>query len=116
MGNEILLKSYTSSREIGWGKAMKTSFEHIGLLDVFLNVSQERKAPHYLIFLREKDIFQQSALANIQSMSKLENYTKLKNNITIEKYLIIVKNVFQRTALTKFRLSNHALMREDISL
>ena len=45
-------------------------------------------------------------------MSKLKNHAQLKNNITIEKYLIVVKNVFQRTAFTKLRLSNHALMIE----
>ena len=94
------------------GDAIKTSFEQIGLLNTFLNVNTERRAPNCLIFGREKDIFQQSAFANIQNMSKLKTYVLLKNNMNIEKYLITIKNVSQRTALTKLRLSNHFLMIE----
>ena len=45
-------------------------------------------------------------------MSKLRTYTILKNNITFEKYLISVKNISNRIALCKFRLSNHTLMIE----
>ena len=45
-----------------------------------------------VLFHREKDIFQQTSLAEI--------------------YLVSVKNIRNRIALTKFRLSNHTLMIE----
>ena len=45
-------------------------------------------------------------------MSKLRTYSTLKHNIVFEEYLISVKNVSNRIALTKFKLSNHTLMME----
>ena len=64
------------------------------------------------LFDQEKDIYQQTSLSNIQDMSKLRTYVTLKDNITVEEYLTSVKNVSNRIALTKFRLSNHTLMIE----
>ena len=112
MGNKILLRSFDNSLENGWGNAIKTSFEQIGLLNVYLGINQGKKSPNCIIFCREKDIFQQSALSNIQNISKLKTYALLKNNINQEKYLTIIKNVSHRIALTKLRLSNHILMIE----
>ena len=90
---------------------MKGCFAHIGLLDIFLN-ERPRKAPNTLLFSREKDIFQQTALSDIQNMSKLRTYIVLKHDTKFEKYLLSVQNVSHRIALTRFRLSNHNLMVE----
>ena len=45
-------------------------------------------------------------------MSKLHTYSILKHNILPEEYLLLVKNVSDRIALTRIRLSNHNLMIE----
>ena len=71
-----------------------------------------RLPPNTLLFSREKDIFQQTALSDIQNMSKLRTYIVLKHDTKFEKYLLSGQNVFHRIALTRFRLSNHNLMVE----
>ena len=45
-------------------------------------------------------------------LSKAESYLKYKNDIRLEKYLLMIKNVTHRKALTRFRLSCHPLMIE----
>jgi len=60
-----------------------------------------------------KDIFHQNSFAEINSEnSKLRTYAKLKTEAGMEKYLDSIKNIKNRTALTKIRLSNHDLMIE----
>ena len=57
-------------------------------------------------------MFQQSALGEIKTMSKMNTYSVLKRDISPEKYLTSVQNISDRTALTRLRLSNHNLMIE----
>ena len=60
-----------------------------------------------------KDIFHQTSFEEINSEnSKLRTYAKLKTEIGREQYLDSIKNIKDRTALTKIRLSNHELMIE----
>ena len=70
------------------------------------------KTPWEQIFNREKDMFQQIALHDLQTLSKLKTLALVKNDTILENYLLSVENVANRTALTKFRLSNHNLMIE----
>ena len=109
--NSILLASYQSSLENGWANSIKNSLSGIGLLNVFLDESPS-KSPSTQLFNREKDMFQQTALADIQNKPKLRTYASLKQNITFEEYLVVVQNIPDRIALTKLRLSNHSLMIE----
>ena len=110
--NPLLLTSTQNCIERDWVYAMKNSFSSIGLLDVFLNIPHTIRSPNVQLFKREKDIFQQTALHNIQNMSKLSSYSYLKHDAFCEKYLTMVQNVSDRNALTRFRLSNHTLMIE----
>ena len=48
----------------------------------------------------------------MQNKSKLRTLSFLKQTWKLEDYLITVKNIADRTALTKFRLSDHSLMIE----
>ena len=60
-----------------------------------------------------KDIDYQNSFKEIDSEnSKLRTYAKLKTDAKFEEYLNSVGNIMDRTALTKFRLSNHELMIE----
>ena len=111
--NPILQSSYHNSEENGWAFSIKGCFSKIGLLDAFINrTPRPNNPPDLLLFSREKDIFQQSALSEIKTMSKLHTYSLLKQNILPEEYLVSVENVSDRIALTRLRLSNHNLMIE----
>ena len=64
-------------------------------------------------FNRLKDIFHQESFCGISSQSsKLRTYGKLKTEPGREAYLDDIKNITERTALTKLRLSNHDLLIE----
>ena len=68
---------------------------------------------HNAYFTRVVDIFHQHAFADIRREdSKLRTYSLLKSDIGKERYLEKIKSTKIRTMLTKFRLSNHNLMRE----
>ena len=59
------------------------------------------------------DIFHQEAFTDIcRSDSRLRTYGILKKEAGFEKYLCELKSMKERTALTKFRISNHPLMIE----
>ena len=91
---------------------MKNTFSDIGLAHLFHNEQTSNRAPNTQMFLREKHIFEQEALSNIQNMSKLESYSFVKQKSVFEGYLVSVQNVSERIALSKLRLSNHNLMIE----
>ena len=110
--NNILLNSYDNPFENSWTCAVKSCVSTIGLPDLFKKEVRHSKAPNIQLFLKEKDIFQQTAISNIQNMSKLRTYVLIKQNATFEQYLVSVQNISDRIALTKFRLSNHRLMIE----
>ena len=111
--NPIITNSYLNSIENGWASSVRTYLSSIGLMHLFLNTSPSPgMAPNTRVFFREKDMFQQSSLAEIKQMSKMRTYTSLKNNIQPEQYLSIVQNIPDRIALTRLRLSNHSLMIE----
>ena len=57
-------------------------------------------------------MFHEAVTNEIQNSSKLKALSILKDNFSCEDYLLSVPNVANRTALTKFRLSNHNLMIE----
>ena len=59
------------------------------------------------------DIFHQGAFLDIiRDDSKLRTFGKIKHAVGIEKYLLYPMDLEVRTAITKFRLSNHDLMIE----
>ena len=64
-------------------------------------------------FEKLKDDFHRESIAKINSdQSKLRTYAKLKTVIGFEEYLKSIKNIMDRTAITKIRLSNHDLLIE----
>ena len=77
------------------------------MLDHFLN---NDKRTHTFAFQRLCDIFHQNTVQDIKrEPSKPRTYSLLKTQIEYETYLSEVQNIEHRTALTKFRLSNHCL-------
>ena len=70
------------------------------------------QAPSVQVFNRERGIFQDALSEDLQNASKLKTLSILKSDFVCENYLLSVSNIANRTALTKFRLSNHNLMIE----
>ena len=64
------------------------------------------------MFDRERDIFHQTAFSIQNEASKLKTSRLVKTEIGFEEYLTVIKNVSDRVAMSKFRLSNHDLMIE----
>ena len=110
-GNIILLTSCNNVSDKNWVFLMKNCFSSVGLLNVFLNgAPNNQRTPSTQLFYREKDIFQQTALYTVETMSKMHTFSFVKRSAELERYLFLVKNVSDRIALTRFRLSNHNLM------
>ena len=95
-----------------WVNSVNKTFSEVGLLDVFLNETPFPQTPCETLFCREKDIFIQTALNTIHGQSKMQTFRLIKQKWQTEDYLSMVENISDRTALTKFRLSNHNLMIE----
>ena len=84
------------------------------MLSLFIN-SYDNKPffVHKKLFQTLSDNFHQKVFETIKNdNSKLRTYAIYKTDIGFEKYLTVIKNPVKRTALTKFRLSNHRLMIE----
>ena len=93
-----------------WYKNVELLTNHLGLGHILhSNISN----PEAVVFKRIIDIFHQKAFAEIsRESSKLRTYSLIKKEIKREPYLLNVRNVEDRIAMTKFRLSNHKLMIE----
>ena len=101
--------SYKNSiiENLMWQNQIKNTLTINGMLDHFLN--NDRRT-HTFAFQRLCDIFHQNTLQDIKrESSKLRTYSLLKTQIGYETYLSEVQNIEHRTALTKFRPSNHYL-------
>ena len=110
--NKIVYDSYNFSvdESLLWTNNMKTMLSEIGLMESFITKDPEA---HFRSFKRLQDIYHQTALEKIKSAnSKLRTYALFKTTPGYEKYLDQITCVKERTALTKFRLSNHMLMIE----
>ena len=109
--NELLLLSCKEDLENDWKFSVKTYFSNIDL--IFPDTpTPDEQAPSVQVFNRERDMFQEAVTNEIQNSSKLKTLSTLKDNFACEDYLLSVPNIANRTALTKFRLSNHNLMIE----
>ena len=96
--------------ELEWHKNIELLVNHLGL-GYILHGSASN--PEVVVFKRIIDIFHQKAFAEIsRESSKLRTYSLIKSEVKREPYLLSVRNVEDRIAMTKFRLSNHKLMIE----
>ena len=111
-GNELLLASCNETSEGNWTASVQNTFSKAGLADVFLNEEPSTKTTFGRLFDREKDIFIENAIISIQNMPKLRTFKFLKQHWKLEDYLLAVENISDRTAFSKFRLSDHSLMIE----
>ena len=59
------------------------------------------------------DQYYQEWFATLRTSPKLDTYCSIKNSFQIENYLLCVKNIQHRTALTRFRCSAHRLLIEE---
>ena len=108
--NAIIIMTHKMSTELNlpWPLMNKNVLESIGL-----SPQDDVENIHKVAFEKLKENFYQESFEEISSEhSKLRTYAKLKTEIGMEKYLCIIENVWDRTALTKIRLSNHTLMIE----
>lgn len=110
--NNNMINSYHTSvlENLPWFLNMEHKLSEIGMREQFLS---HDKDTHLKAFQRMTDIFHQEAFSDIQrNNSKLRTYSLLKLESGFENYLCDIKSIKERTALTKFRLSNHMLMIE----
>ena len=109
--NELLLKSTADDLENDWKFSV---VKYISSLDLdFRDIPDpEEQAPSVQVFNREQDTFHEALSDDLKNSSKLKTLSILKTDFACESYLLSVTNVANRTALTKFRLSNHNLMIE----
>ena len=109
-GNEILIKGYDDF-DISWGTRIRATLELNGLQNFFDSESNSNYPFIYLkVFKKTYDDFHQTSFDSIKrNESKLRTYSLFKTEIGLERYLLETKNVIERVATTKFRLSNHKL-------
>ena len=112
-GNELLVNGYNDS-DISWGTRIRTTLELNGMLNFFNSESSSDYPFIYMkVFQKIYDDFHQTSFDTIKKdESKLRTYSLFKTEIGLERYLVETKNVTDRVATTKFRLSNHKLMIE----
>ena len=110
--NEIVFDSYQYSctEHLSWTENMKAMLSEIGLMEVFFTKNPDA---HLETFQRLTDIYIQATLEKIKNEEcKLRTFALFKTTPGFEKYLDEITNIKERTALTKFRLSNSVLMIE----
>ena len=109
--NDLLVNSCQNDLENDWKFSVT---EYISSLDLtFPNIPDpDEQAPSVQIYNRERGIFQEALFEDLQNSSKLKTLSILKDDLACKNYLLSVSNIANRTALTKFRLSNHNLMIE----
>ena len=108
--NNIVLSTHQMAIEhnLPWPQMTKNQLDSIGIAP-----ESDIENIHVEAFKKLKENFYQESFEEISSEhSKLRTYAKLKTEIGMEGYLNSIKNVGDRTALTKIRLSNHTLMIE----
>ena len=111
--NEILINGYNES-DMSWGTRIRATLELNDMLNFFDSESNSNYPFVYLkVFKKIYDDFHQTSFDGIKrDESKLRTYSLFKTEIGLERYLLETKNVIERVATTKFRLSNHKLMIE----
>ena len=98
--------------DILWYRCINTRLAQNGLQYIIYG-GPTNQLPHNIFFKRIVDIFYQNSFAEInRENSKLRTYKLLKTSIKQEPYITEIKNVNDRIAFSKFRLSNHTLMIE----
>ena len=97
--------------DLQWITCIKTCLSEHGL--GFTHLGNDPLNAHKLLYQRQVDIFNQTALNNVMKPEgKLRTYSLFKTKGGFEKYLADIRNANHRTSLSKFRLSNHQLMIE----
>ena len=108
--NAVLLKVHQMACEhnLPWPIMTKDTLTSIGIAP-----EDDVRNIHKVAFETLKENFHHDSFQEIKSdRSKLRTYGKLKTEKGMEGYLDSIKNIKDRTALTKIRLSNHNLMIE----
>ena len=114
--NCLILASHRDAMEENhlWITSIRNDLEKNDMLNFFIN-SYDDKPPfiNKRIFQTLTDGFHQVAFASInEESSKLRTYATFKKSIGYETYLSDIKNATVRRRISKFRLSNHALIIE----
>ena len=110
--NDLVWDSYHFSvmENLNWSFSIQNKLSAIGLADLFHSKDNDA---HLKAMQRSTDIFHQEAFADIKREdSKLRTYGIIKKEKGYETYLSNITSIKQRTALTKFRISNSVLMIE----
>ena len=116
MANPLVLASYRDAlaNNLLWTARLKLTLEENGMLTFFVNSYEDKLLfIHKRIFQSLSDQFHQNSFAYINDdNSKLRTYSIFKKGVGFENYLTTIKNITRRNQISKFRLSNHALLIE----
>ena len=105
----------SENEKLMWFERIKEELFSVGLGEFHMSVKVTTDHTEQIYFRRKSDIFHQNAFGKIsEDSSKLRTYGLLKTEIGFENYLSEITSIQDRTALTKFRLSNHTLMIEKM--
>ena len=110
--NDNVIMSYENAvlKNLTWPTRIENTLSVIGMREQFMVRDEDS---HLKALQRMTDIFNQEALSDIQrEESKLRTYSLFKTSLGYEQYLSKIRNIEERTAFTKLRLSNHSLMIE----
>ena len=110
--NNLVVSSYNTSvlETLSWPSNIESKLSGIGLRESYLS---RDKDSHLKAVQRLMDMFHQESFADIRrDDSKLRTYGLLKREPGYEFYLSNIQPIKERTALTKFRISNHVLQIE----
>ena len=100
--------------QLQWASKLKDILQRHGLGYIWehqFTSEQTRPLKNYLntIIMRLRDSYIQTTLSHIRSQPKLRTYCLLKNDFLMEHYLLNIRNIKTRVAVSKFRLSDHRL-------
>ena len=96
-----------------WIANIKNELNSLGLLYIFEEPCKNDANNFKLIESRMKDIYAQTALANITESPKGRLYQHLVDHFTLQQYLRKPINPLYRNFISRFRLSSHSLKIEQ---
>ncbi|XP_053386465.1 uncharacterized protein LOC128550759 [Mercenaria mercenaria] len=104
----IFMEQCNNSNDNCWAKSIKRLLDSLGYSDIWNNFDYN---VNYLPMFKQRicDQFIQNWRASVQSMSKLDYYSKFKTEFCFEKYIDVLTNEGLRKELSCFRLSSHKL-------
>ena len=107
----IFIEQYNDVLQTGknelWTSAIKKNLESLGFAYVWLNINDYIDVN--MLNRRQRDQYIQTWFENINNLSKLYYYAKMKNMYCFEDYLTLIRSEKLRMLITRLRLASYDL-------